>query len=451
MAFWLIAAALLRLLLIAWVQAAGPDRVLAPDSPSYENPALALLAVQRFSASPDRPDDPESIRTPGYPLFIASIYAIAGRHRSVLLLAQAAVSVVTIAWTARLAHRLFGPRGAAACAAILALEPVGWAHVSLLLSETLFTLTIVAVLATGVAFAGSPGRRAAIFLGFACACAAWVRPIAYFLPFVVIAWMILTAASRRQPAKSCAIAAAFLLLPWVLLVGGWQARNFATTGSAEFSHVAGRTLYKWRAAGVVSLAEGISIEEARSRLLAELPQLEGAPAAEANRRYRDAALAVFRRHPAATVRVAARGLAQLACVPGERYLLALCGVALPERGGPLGDLLRLDLTTYLQRWLSQHRAAFLSFVLASVHLALLYAGVALAVWRIRIRRDRSAAAPLGGTLAPLCLLLAVSFAALSAGPEAEPRLRLPVTPMLALYAGAGLACGAPPPCGRGKV
>ena len=61
-----------------------PHRLLQPDSFTYEGPARAIVQTGRFSASPERLDVPEVMRTPGYPFFIAGVYYLFGIPLSTL-------------------------------------------------------------------------------------------------------------------------------------------------------------------------------------------------------------------------------------------------------------------------------------------------------------------------------------------------------------------------------
>ena len=76
------------------------------------------------------------------------------------------------------------------------------------------------------------------------------------------------------------MSAVLLLLPAVVILGMWQVRNVRVSGSAEFSQIKNVNLLMYRAAGVVALRDGISLEAARDRLQRELerqyPDLDGA-------------------------------------------------------------------------------------------------------------------------------------------------------------------------------
>jgi hypothetical protein len=72
---------LLRVVVFCHVWSKDPFRVMHPDSVSYENTARALLHNGRFAVSPEEPKEPQIMRAPGYPAFIALVYALYGEKR----------------------------------------------------------------------------------------------------------------------------------------------------------------------------------------------------------------------------------------------------------------------------------------------------------------------------------------------------------------------------------
>src|SRR5213595_3309107 len=56
----------------------GGKSFIGGDTPNYTLPAQALVEIGRFAPSVDQPDVSDTLRTPGYPVFIALIYLILG-------------------------------------------------------------------------------------------------------------------------------------------------------------------------------------------------------------------------------------------------------------------------------------------------------------------------------------------------------------------------------------
>jgi hypothetical protein len=56
------------------LRAVDPEVTISGDTKTYVRPAQALLEDGRLTEGPDDPD-PIFLRTPGYPLFIAAVFA----------------------------------------------------------------------------------------------------------------------------------------------------------------------------------------------------------------------------------------------------------------------------------------------------------------------------------------------------------------------------------------
>jgi len=188
-----------RLAVFFHVAAGFPGAMLTPDSPTYELPAQALLQWGRFAQSPAAPDTPDTLRTPGYPLFIALTEAVAGPSHNAVIAAQIILGMATFLVLFACARRIWRRRTAALLAVVLlALDPVSFHHSQLLLSETLFTLVLVCGLYCGCRVARHGARRPGwvLLLGLALAAAAQIRPIAYYLVLPMAFWLLLTLRRR---------------------------------------------------------------------------------------------------------------------------------------------------------------------------------------------------------------------------------------------------------------
>ena len=63
----------LKLSAFAAIWGVDPQRVVTGDTASYENPARALVETGWFTAGIHQGAEPETLRTPGYPLFLAGL------------------------------------------------------------------------------------------------------------------------------------------------------------------------------------------------------------------------------------------------------------------------------------------------------------------------------------------------------------------------------------------
>src|SRR4030095_10484807 len=74
------------------------------DAVGYHQLAVNLLQRGIFSLNTQPPFQPDAIRTPGYPLFIAAVYVVVGINPRAVLIVQAildAITVVLVVGTAR--------------------------------------------------------------------------------------------------------------------------------------------------------------------------------------------------------------------------------------------------------------------------------------------------------------------------------------------------------------
>lgn len=431
---WLLLAGLMLALATArvtaghWLRARAFDTVMSSDSYGYEASALALMETGRFAVGPDRPGEPQIRRTPGYPVFIALVYSVFGkRNHAALLDIQALLSVLVLPLAFALARRRWGRTGAWAATLILALDPISFLYSGMILSETLFTILLMATLLAAAAAVGE--RRAlewAFAAGLALALAALVRPIAFYLIVLLLAW--LAAVRRRRAGDGAAawtIIAAFL--PWLILVGGWQTRNYLAVGRPVLSTIGELNQFDYRAAGVIALRDGIPIQEARRRLRAHIPP--SLTPAEFDRWMGREGTRIVLENKLLAARMTALGALKLLFGPPQSSLTNW----LVERFGNFGSvgwMARTGFSAETWRRLAAHPGELAFTLCVELHAVALYLLAPAALWLVwRRRRARAAALDtlLWGTI--------LYFVIFSSGPEANPRFRVPIVPAMAILAG----------------
>ena len=177
----LLASFAVKLLVFVLLYALDPGRIVAGDTASYENPARALATSGQFSTGLAESSRVETLRTPGYPAFLAGIFLVFGPSRSAVAVTQIAISTATVAVLFVLAARLANAGSALAAAAFLILDLLSFVYAPLLHTETLFTFTITVSALAGIAVLDTGRARWALLLGVALASATMIRPIAYYL------------------------------------------------------------------------------------------------------------------------------------------------------------------------------------------------------------------------------------------------------------------------------
>lgn len=431
-----------QLLIFFTAYSGEPSKIFAPDSASYINTARAFLKTGRFAVSPDMPDLPQVIRTPGYPLLIASIFWGWGDENYLpLILTQILLSLGTIIITYQCVTLLFETRIALLAALLLTLDMPSLISAQQVLTETLFTFVLSLAVLAILAVVKRPQKLLvlACLHGICLTCATLIRPIAYYLIFPIVIMVCLLLKTYLVVSwKKTGLAILLLILPWLIGVGGWQLRNYAITGQPEFSYIQGANLLFARAAGVVAERDGITYEEARQLLGYEEyiglhPEIVGwEMVTHIDQRWKEQGLSLISQYPVFFLKSQLRGIVKMLAGPGERTFINYIG-GYQETSGPVGDIFRLPAGRYFQKWVIE-RPGFFGFALLSVsYLLLIYVGISASFWHIIKRRDADWA------IHALLWLMIVYFIVTSAGPEAYSRFRIPIMPVLCFYAGHGLS------------
>lgn len=241
------------ILLVAAVHAAfyiwyqRPDwNVAWTDQGGYRMLAEGINASGEFTRYPDQtPFVPEAIRTPGYPLFLAMVYRVAGTSHLAVAIAQSVLFVLICLMVFRIATRVSSPDVALGAMAITALfAPLPYFG-ALVLTElwTTFVLT-GAVLATLRAIDRSSATWFAC-AGFLFAYAALSRPVFILLPpFLVAAAVLLL---WRRDWRRAATCWALLLMVFAVTVLPWFAYNYRHFGIVTISAAGGLGRPVWEA------------------------------------------------------------------------------------------------------------------------------------------------------------------------------------------------------------
>ncbi len=382
-------------------------RLIEPDSNDYLLNAHALLDDGRFWSSPGS-GEPEFERTPGYPLFIAVIFAITGRSVLAVALVQSVLSVMVAVPMFLLARRLFNERVAVVAVVLLLVDPLSMYFGSLVMTETLATLLILSstALLALLVDRGSSSMVGWFAAGLLLAAATHVRPGQYYLPLLVLALLLWTGRRFRWSIRRTLCAAVALGLPVLVLVGGWQVRNADQIGSSRFSGIEAVNMMKYRAAGVVAEQEGGDWRQVRRELMDRYgPEFGGGSTGEYYDRMYDKGLEIVLDDPVSLLKVTGAGAWRSA-------------VSFPANSDGLFD-----------RW--NFPDLFVLRVLidyAMVPVWLIGLGGLVAAWRSSVNR------PVIITL----MLPVVYLFALSSGPESYARFRVPIMPILWVFAAGGL-------------
>ena len=372
-----------------------------PDSITYLAPARNLLHGLGYVTEPGLA---ETMRTPGYPLFLVPFLAIS-RGVVPILVVQHLMNVALTLGTYVLARRVTGSRFIAlAAGVILALDTPSIHHANRVLSEALFTLLLLLVFSLAMRLMRQPTVALAVTTGLLAGVLTLIRPVAIAY-FAVIAVCI----AARPLRATVALLACGALLPI-----GWAVRNKMETNVFTLSTVSGINMLQHRAAAALAIFDDYEfasaladrqdeVIEAANDEIQRREHIDDAddldPAVRA-RYYGEIGTRIALRHPLALAFVIVRGV-----------LVNL----FDSNWGAMSDVSRIP-ESIVELSLSAWTAATIAFACVG----------AVALWRI----DRRFTILLLATIA--------YFIIISAGSEAEARFRVPVMPLIAVAAAAGL-------------
>jgi len=231
------------------------------DSREYFQIAANLAARGVFSQQTAPPFEPDTWRTPGYPLFLAFFIRLCGESPAVLVNVQQLLSVLNVWLVFRIAGWFMNERRAAVAALLFLFEPYHLFYSLWLMAETLF-VTVVLLAWLAWLRAADAGRWPWHALAGALSGAAvLIRPVAVLVPAALLVGLLLAARRRRVAegplrwSKWWPGPAAFTV-SCGLLIGAWMSRNAVVAGQFAFSDQSGVVLAYFKATEVVLWRDG---------------------------------------------------------------------------------------------------------------------------------------------------------------------------------------------------
>lgn len=392
----------------------APERSLTTDSQGYLDLAESLRTKGTFEAD----EYTESIRTPGYPLFLAAVQSVFGGTVVPAIVVQVLLSVSVAGILFLTGARAASTSVGWAAAFLWALNPNSLFWPFTILSETLFAFLLAVCLLLVVLAMRRHSLWLHAFGGLVLGMAVLVRPIGIYL---IPVWMaVLVAHGVRQHGwRRGWRAAGALGLAAYSLVFAWSARNLLAHQEFYFSKTQGVTLRNYVLARALADARGLSRSEA-SQMIGDTSDL-----GELTRQ-------IFAESPWSIPRVIAGGVVRTALGTEAETWLSLFGLPGTSRG---------LVTSLLAGDLGQVKSAlaglFASRADALSSLLVIWGGgYALAAWLAAMVGWLRNHARLDWTGGTAHWLAALSTVYLVAAPLAngDARFRMPVDPLLAFLA-----------------
>ncbi|HVF29260.1 MAG TPA: glycosyltransferase family 39 protein [Pyrinomonadaceae bacterium] len=190
----------------------------------YRTTASNLLEGHGYSMDTRPPYRPSEAAVPVYPLFIAALYAVFGRHETVVKVSQAVIDLFTCLLVAFISFNLAPAalKSGAAISAMIIYGVFSWptiVWIPAILTETLalfFTVLTIAFCAVAM----RKGLRYWLAGGLTCGLAILTRPDSVLLMSAVVLFLVIRFARRRSRAGAAdmlgfCLAVALALAPWI--------------------------------------------------------------------------------------------------------------------------------------------------------------------------------------------------------------------------------------------
>ncbi len=420
--------------------AAHPERFFQPDSAGYHDLALNLLRFHRFGEYDAAGVwSPHVNRTPAYPLFLAAVYALFGLTPAAVMLLQVMISTLCVALTFWLARLWAGARVGVWAAAWLSVEVGSVIYANQVMTETLFSCTLLGAMIVWSVIVRRARWRRAFLCGALLGAGALIRPV---LLYFALAVGVLTVA--LYPARGRWRAALTMLLAVGLIVAPWMTRNYAIMQRAELSVIQARNLFFFNVGHLRAARQHISYQEARVQLEQEARGELADEVLEHPGRladyYQRKAVSEIRANWVDYAVVHLKGAALFFVIPTAGTVARALGWV-RVRTGLLSNLMGRALDDTWRSFRDFHRqlghvgdADWLFFGAVGYELLYLAAIDLCALWgAVTCLRDRR-----WGVL--LLTLAVIGYFAMITGPVSyDARYRIPAIPFLALLAGLGQA------------
>lgn len=172
--------------------------------------------------------EPTSLRPPLYPALIAAIWKTTGdRSLQAVRTVQIVLSLLMAGLVFESGRRAFNTRVGAVAAALTWLYPDFIFLNSLILTETLFTLLLVAFVLLAVMLVQQPHWMTAVACGLALGLATLTRSVLWPLPLLLCPLLVLLLSA---PLKQRLLLSSVVLLGFIVVVAPWTVRNTRLQG-----------------------------------------------------------------------------------------------------------------------------------------------------------------------------------------------------------------------------
>lgn len=233
------------------------------DTLSFIIPAKKLIEFGQFL---NIDNQPELFRTPGYPLLLIPGILV-GHVEVVTIFIQIIIDCLTVYLIYKIALLLFErDEIAIICALLYAIEPLPILRSAFLMSETLHTTLLTLFLKLLLEYFKNKSGKHLALAAMTLAASIYVRPIGYYLPFLITAILLVWNFQKMQYRKNLIIHTCIFLVVAMGSVGIWQIRNYVKAGYSGFAAVSDYNLYCYNGAALIAYQKSIEFEDSHEQL-----------------------------------------------------------------------------------------------------------------------------------------------------------------------------------------
>ena len=175
------------------------------------------------------------IRTPGYSFFIAILYKIFNVHDIVLIIANIAISLISLVLINKTLS-LFTTSNTALIGSLLyAVEPLSLSLIFYVLPQILFQSILITIAFFSIKLLKKDWTYKIWFLfGLSLSVASIIKPVGFYLIFPFVLGVIAFLYFQRVHIYFIVKYLIILFIPIILITGGWLYRNFSITVILQF-------------------------------------------------------------------------------------------------------------------------------------------------------------------------------------------------------------------------
>ena len=254
-------ALIVRLALLFIFLPYDPTFVMDGDSIGYLSLAENLEVGNGFSSQVAPPYEPDSFRTPGYPLFLAFHHTLFGSYVTVLL-SQLILTFIIALIIVRLGARYVSEKAGVIAAGIFLFMPFSLLVSMRYLTQVFFTTVLMLAVWFFLSYLKNRTDRHLILTAFLLPIAVLIRPIAIAIVAPFIASGALAVWWGQLSMKRLLAASLVLVICFSAVLSPWLIRNHAVFGTYALSSLMPFQLYYYDGPSIYATAHDISFQEA---------------------------------------------------------------------------------------------------------------------------------------------------------------------------------------------